>query len=104
MSNENLTEDPQIVNSKFEQDEQLRKIRDEVLKKFQDYRTTLTFMETDAPLGILCLPIAIENALCAHGCLRIYDLFNCDFTEVKGLGIVRIRQLTSCLDKFFSML
>lgn len=105
MSNINkLVEDPELVKSNFEYEEKMKKIREEVAKKFSEYQTTLTFMAADAPLGILCLPAAIEKALLDHGCLRIYDLFNCDFSKVKGLGVARIRDLTTSLDKFFSML
>lgn len=99
-----LIENPDAVKKNFEYEEQMKKIREEVAKKFIEYRKTLTYMATDAPLGILCLAPVIENALLAHGCLRIYDLFDCDFTKVKGLGIRRIGDLTASLDKFFSML
>ena len=99
-----IIENPDIVKNNFEYEEGMRKIREEISKKFSEYRTTLTYMAADAPLGILCLPPVIENALIAHGCLRIYDLFDCDFTKVKGLGEVRIRHLTACLDEFFTML
>lgn len=105
MSDENNVNDKEDrVNNNFEHDMKMQKIREEVLKKFSEYRTTLNFMVTDAPISILCLPTATEKALISHGCLRIYDLFNCDFVEVKGLTESRIRDLTACLDKFFSML
>ena len=104
MSNINkLIENPDTVKNNFEYEEQMKKIREEVAKKFAEYRTVLSYMASDAPIGILCLPTVIENALLAHGCLRIYDLFDCDFTEVKGLGVRRIRDLTARLDEFFSM-
>ena len=48
--------------------------------------------------------IIAKDPLINHGCNRIYDLFDCDFTKIKGLGVSRIRDLTACLDKFFSML
>ncbi len=99
-----LIESTQDLNNKFENDQQMRKIREELFKKFDEYRNTLNYMAADAPIGILCLPAPIENALLDHGCLRIYDLFDLDFTKIKGLGAVRIRNLTTCLDKFFSML
>ncbi len=99
-----LIENPDTVKENFEYEERMRKIREEVSKKFTEYRTTLNYMASDAPISILCLPPAIENALSAHGCLRIYDLFDLDFTTVKGLGVRRIGDLTSSLDKFFSML
>lgn len=100
----NLIENPETVKNNFEHDEKMRKIKEEVLKKFEDYRKTLNYMAADAPIQILCLPTVIENALLNHGCLRVYDLFDCDFVEIKGLGVSRIRDLTTCLDQFFSML
>ena len=104
MSNKNLNEKLENVNNNFEQEVKLEKIKEEVLKKFSEYRKTIAYMAADAPIGILCLPPVIMNALLAHGCLRVYDLFNMDFTKVKGLGVSRIRDLTACLDQFFSML
>ena len=104
MYNDNkLIENPDNVKKNIEYNEQMKKIREEVLKKFSDYRKILNMMATDAPIQILCLNKTIENALIAHGCLRIYDLINLDFTKVKGLGIRRIRDLTTRLDEFFSM-
>jgi hypothetical protein len=100
----NLIDSLSNVNVNLEQEQQMKRIREEVVKKFSEYRNTLTFMAADAPIEILNLSKPIENALRTHGCLRVYDLFNCDFTKVKGLGIKRIRDLTSCLDEFFSML
>jgi hypothetical protein len=105
MSNENkLIENPESVKKNFEYEENIKKIKEEISKKFSEYRTTLNYMAADAPIGILCLPKAIEISLINHGCLRIYDLFDLDFVEVKGLGVRRIGELTACLDKFFSML
>lgn len=100
----NLIENIEEVNNKIENEQQMKKIREEVLKKFENYRKTLNYMAADAPIGILCLPKKVENILLDNGLLRIYDLFDCDFTKIKGLGISRIGDLTSCLDKFFSML
>lgn len=105
MFNDNkLIENPESVKSKIEYEEQMRKIREEVSKKFNDYRNTLNYMAADAPIETLCLPPIIENSLLAHGCLRIYDLFNCDFTKIEGLGVSGINDLTTCLDKFLAML
>jgi hypothetical protein len=92
------------INENIEHDLKMKKIKEDVLKSFSEYRNTITFMAADAPIAILCLPAVIENALLNHGCLRVYDLLNLDFTKVKGLGIARIRHLTTSLDEFFSML
>ncbi len=100
MSNlENMNND-----NNLDRDLEMSKIKEEVLKKFSEYRTTIAFMAADAPIGILCLPPPIEKVLLSNGLLRVYDLFNCDFVKVEGLGEARIRNLTTCLDKFFSML
>lgn len=105
MSNvDTVNDNVESVNNNFENDLKMAKVKEEVIKKFAEYRTTMAFMAADAPISILCLHPAIEKALIAHGLLRIYDLFNCDFVKVKGLGEARIRDLTTSLDKFFSML
>ena len=104
LDKQEIIENPEKVKSNFVHDEVMRKLKEEVTQKFVQYRKFLIFMAGDAPIETLCLPKVIENALLAHGCFRIYDLFDCDFTEVKGLGISRIRDLTSCLDQFVSML
>jgi hypothetical protein len=105
MSEENkLIENPETVKQNFEYEERMKKIREEVLKKFEEYRNTLNQMAADAPIGVLCLPKVIENALIAHGCHRVYHLFDCDFAKVKGLGVRRIGDLTASLDKFIAML
>ena len=104
LDNNKIIENPEIVKEDFEYQERMRKIKEEVAKRFQDYRTTMNYMACDAPLGVLCLPAAIENALIAHGIVRVYDLFNVDLTKIKGLGAIRIERLTSCLNQFLSML
>jgi len=88
----------------IENDEKLQKVREEVIKKMAEYRKTLAYLAADAPIGILCLPKPIENLLLTNGCFRVYDLFDRDFTEIKGFGDARIRDLTARLDEFFSML
>ena len=103
VSNENIEESTDNVNKNIEYDLQIKKIREELLKKFDDYRTTLNYMAADAPISVLCLSAVTERILIDNGFLRIYDLFNVDFTKIKGLGIVRIRDLTSRIDQFLSM-
>ena len=99
-----LIENIDNVKNNIEKEYALQKLREEIFGRFDDYKKTLNYMLGDAPIQVLGLPKGIENCLLAHGCLRIYDLFDCDFTKVKGLGVTRIRDLTSSLDKFFSML
>ena len=92
------------LEMKLEHDLKMKQVKEEVLKKLSEYRKTIAYMSADAPITILCLPHVIEKALLDHGLLRVYDLFDVDFTKVKGLGSVRIKRLTSCLDQFFSIL
>lgn len=82
---------------------ELLKINEELLKGLTNYRNTLSYMAGDAPIGVLCLPKTIEKILLRNGCLRVYDLFDCDFAKIKGLGKVRIRNLTSSLNEFLSI-
>lgn len=99
-----LMDNVENVNNNLEQDLKMKELRDQVLKKFDDYRITLNYMAADAPIGVLCLPTATEKILIDNGFLRIYDVFNVDLTKIKGLGVVRIRDLTSRIDQFLSML
>ena len=101
---DNVNDDKALVNNNIEYEMQMKKIREEVAEKLIGYRKTLSYMAADVPLSVLCLNPHIESALVAHGCLRVYDLLDLDFTKVKGLGIVRIRNLTARLDEFLSML
>jgi len=101
---DNVTESPDNVNNNFINDEMMKTLKEELTKSFNAYHNTIKYMAADAPLGVLCLPKVIETCLLNHGCVRVYDIFNLDFTEVKGLGEIRIRELTSCLNQFLSML
>jgi hypothetical protein len=87
----------------IEQDIKMQKLREELSKSFKAYRTTMHFLSADAPIEVLCLPKTIENILLDAGCLRVYDLFDVDLTEIKGLGPVRIRDLTARFQQFVSM-
>jgi hypothetical protein len=100
----NVKENFENINNNFEKDLDMAKLKEELRKKFTDYQTTMKFMLADAPIEILCLPQATEKILLDQGFLRIYDLFNIDLIEIKGIGIVRVKQLAASLDKFFSML
>lgn len=100
----NLKESFENINTNFESDIDMAKLKDELKRKFQDYQTTMKFMLADAPIEILCLNPKVEAILLNEGFLRVYDLFDIDLIKVKGLGVVRIKELTSRLDQFFSML
>ena len=91
-----------VENEKIK-DTELKRIKEELLKKLEEYRKSMKYMAADAPIGILCLPKIVEKSLIAHGCLRVYDLFDLDFTEVKGLTETSIRNLAACLDQFLAM-
>lgn len=105
MSNaDSLNEQLKSVNNNLEKEMVLKKVKEEVLKKFQEYQKSLAYMASDAPISVLCLPKSIESILISHGRLRIYDLLDCDLTEIKGLSRVRISQITSRLNEFVTML
>lgn len=80
-----------------------RKIKKQLLENLNNYKETISYMYGDAPIGVLCLPKVIEKILTSNGCLRVYDLFDHDFTKIKRMGSVRIRYLTSSLDQFLLM-
>lgn len=101
---DNVKELVDDINKNIEIDLDMAKLKEELRKSFRDYQATMKYMLADAPIAVLCLPIATENLLLDNGFLRIYDLFDGDFIKIKGFGIARVRHLTSGLDKFFSML
>ncbi len=92
-----------IVENERIKDTELKKIKEELLKKLEEYRKSIKYMAADAPIGVLCLPKVIEKSLINYGCLRVYDLFDLDFTKVEGLSVTRIGDLTSRLDQFIAM-
>jgi hypothetical protein len=104
MNENNLTDDSASLNNKFEYDMKMQKLREEVFKKFNEYQNIIYYLTGDVPIAVLGLSSTIENSLLNHGCLRVYDLFNCDFTKIEGLNEVKIRNLTTSLNKFLSML
>ena len=81
----------------------IRKINKKLIESLQNYRKMVHYMSADMPIGVLCLPKAVEKVLVKQGFLRVYDLLNCDLAEIKGIGVIRRRDLTASLDKFFSM-
>lgn len=93
-----------VTDIDFDDALKMKILREELVKKFSEYKKTIGFMAADAPIEILCLPSEIEKILLNSGFHRVYDLFDADFVEIKGLGKARIARLTSCLNQFFSML
>jgi hypothetical protein len=81
----------------------LKKMQEELAKSFESYKKKMEYMVCDAPISILCLPSPMEKLLLNNDFLRVYDLFDRDFTKVKGFGKARVRDLTSRLNQFFSM-
>ena len=90
--------------NKIEKELYLAKLKEELLKKLSEYRSTISFLACDTPIQTLCLSKSLESILINEGWLRVYDLFDRDFTKVKGIGETRLRELTSRLNEFFSML
>jgi hypothetical protein len=81
----------------------IKKINKKLTEGLQNYRKMMSYMAGDVPIQSLCLPKTIETILLNNGLLRVYDLFDRDLTEIKGLGTVRCRDLTSRLDQFLAM-
>lgn len=82
---------------------EMDRINAEGLKKLHDYRETLSYMMADCPISTLCLPKSTEKVLANNGCLRVYDLFDRDFTKIEGLSVASSRDLTSRFDQFVAM-
>ncbi len=101
---ENLKEFFENVNTNVEYDLDMKKLKQDLKKSLDTYQKSMRYLVGDMPIAVLCLPKTIERILFNQGFLRIYDLFDVDLVKIKGLGVVRVRHLTSCLDKFFSML
>lgn len=97
---------PELNNDeqKIQVDIDKQKLKEMVAKKLAEYQKTISYMSADAPISILCLPKSVETVLLRNNLLRVYDLFNRDFSEIEGLNETRVRDLTASLDKFLSML
>lgn len=93
-----------IDEQKIQIDIDKQKLKEMVAKKLAEYQKTISYMSADAPISILCLPKSVETILLRNNLLRVYDLFNRDFSKIEGLNETRVRDLTSSLDKFLSML
>ena len=93
----------QVNNTSKVLDENAIRIKKEISEKISEYHRTVNFMLADAPLSVLCLPKYDEKALCAFGCLRVYDLFDLDFTKVEGLSKTGINRITTSLNKLLAV-
>lgn len=80
-----------------------RPTKEDMHKNFLHYRKTLAYMGANVPIGVLCLPKALEKSLIKAGLIRVYDLIECDFTKIEGIGERRADLLASRLDEFFTI-
>ena len=80
-----------------------KELVEEYKKNLDHYRQTLAYMGANVPIEVLCLPKTIELTLLKEGFSRVYDLINCNLSEIKGLGNVTLSLLTSRLDEFFTV-
>lgn len=103
IDNDSVIKTSESVKENFDNEMYLEKIKKQLIESFKNYNTIMKYLAADAPIQILCLKPATENILLNQGFLRIYDLFNVDFIKIKGIGIARINEITTSLDKFFSM-
>ena len=84
-------------------DDQNKEVAERLKEDLAHYRKSLRFLGANVPIGVLCLPPAIEKILIDGGYLRVYDLLNGDFIKIKGIGKRRLDLLTSRLDQFLSV-
>lgn len=91
-----------MVEAKLKKSD-IKKINKKLTDSLENYRKLMSCMVGDMPIGCLCLPKVTEDLLVKRGFLRVYDLFDCDLTKIKGIGKVRLRDLTTSLDQFVSM-
>lgn len=79
-------------------------LKKELMERFSSYQKTIQYMTADAPISLLGLGSRLDKKLVDQGFLRIYDLIDLDLIKIEGLTHVEARNLTACLNKFFSML
>ncbi len=99
-----VKENIENVKENIEYEMKMQKLKEELLKSFESYNSTLKYLAADAPIETLCLSPQLVEILVSNGILRIYDVFNLDLAKIKGIGPVRLRQLTTSLNQFLSML
>ena len=81
----------------------IKKINKKLHESLHNYRKMIVYMCADLPIESLCLPKRYEKALIDNGLLRIYDLFNRDLREIKGIGEIGVKYLAARLDEFLAM-
>lgn len=77
----------------------VKKIKKEVLRSVKAYSNAMKVMACDMPIESLCLPIELNNILLNAGINRVYDLIDRNFTEIKGIGIVRANMISARLNE-----
>ena len=80
-----------------------REINKKYIESLQNYKKMMTCMVADVPIQTLCLPKTIETILLRQGFLRVYELIGTDLAKIKGIGVIRARDLTARLDQFVAM-
>ena len=81
-------------------DNNVKLTKEDLEKNLNHYRNVVNCLGANVPIGCLCLPKKVENALKAEGFILIYDLLYRDFREVKGIGEGTLDLITSRLDEF----
>jgi len=84
-------------------DSDVLKINKKLLESLENYNKMLSHSLSDMPIGCLCLDSKIESILFKNGFRRVFDLVDTDLTKIKGLGRVRIGNITASLNKFLSV-
>ena len=77
-----------------------KKVNKKLLESLANYKKVTSMMAADIPISALCLDKATEKILLGNGFLRVYDILDVDFAKIKGLGKIRIRNLSSRLHEF----
>ena len=93
-----MSEEEIIINPDVKAEEKI-----DINESFAYYKDILSFMGADVPIEALCLPQGIITILRREGIRRVYDLFNRNLGEIKGLGPAREELLTSRLHEFISV-
>lgn len=102
--NSSVKENIENVKENIEYEMKMQKLKEDLVKSFESYNSTLKYLAADAPIETLCLPASLVDILIGNGILRIYDVFNMDLAKIKGIGPIRLRQLTTSVNQFLSMI
>lgn len=92
-----------MIKKQIMSDDEVKDVYKHLFECFEKYNNVLSLMAADAPIETLCLPSTTQSYLINAGIVRIYDLIGSDLTKIKGLGPVRVKQLTARLNEFIAM-